>query len=153
VLAYLYLTEGFNDQAIATLNQVVALKPDDSLSARLLRQLDPSQDRQAPPAAPTPVDTNPPAGATLAGTWKAQPSADTAIALTVQPGGAFSWQVTQKGKSRQFSGSSTYGDGLLTLVQDQGPALVGQVSWKDAGHMTFRVAGDGPEDPGLGFAK
>lgn len=31
--------------------------------------------------------------------------------------------------------------------------MVGRVSWKDASHMTFRIAGDGPEDPGLSFAK
>ena len=33
------------------------------------------------------------------------------------------------------------------------PALVGRVSWTDASHMTFRVVGDGPDDPGLSFAK
>ena len=42
---------------------------------------------------------------------------------------------------------------MLTLAQDNGPALVGRVSWNDANHMTFRVAGDGPDDPGLRFAK
>ena len=31
--------------------------------------------------------------------------------------------------------------------------MVGRVSWKDAGHMTFRVVGDGPDDPGLSFSK
>ena len=61
--------------------------------------------------------------------------------------------MTRKGKTQQFTGSSTYGDGLLTLVQEKGPALVGRVSWKDAGHMTFRVVGDGPDDPGLSFSK
>ena len=25
--------------------------------------------------------------------------------------------------------------------------------WTDAGHMTFRVVGDGPDDPGLSFSK
>ena len=94
-----------------------------------------------------------PEGASIAGTWNANPAADTAIALTIQPAGGFTWQVTQKGKTQTFAGSSTYGDGLLTLVQDKGPALVGRVSWKDAGHMTFRVVGDGPDDPGLSFSK
>ena len=37
--------------------------------------------------------------------------------------------------------------------RSKGPALVGRVSWKDAGHMTFRVVGDGPDDPGLSFSK
>ena len=137
------------------LRRVVALKPSDTLSAKLLRQLDPSQDKPAtatspPPPRPTRLRR---AGASIAGTWKAQPAAGTAIALTVQPGGEFAWQVTQNGKTQQFTGTSTFGDGILTLAQEKGPALVGRVSWNDPTHMTFRVAGDGPDDPGLRFAK
>ena len=77
----------------------------------------------------------------------------TGITLTIQPAGGFTWQVTQKGKTQQFTGPSTYGEGILTLVQEKGPVLVGRVSWKDPGHMTFRVVGDGPDDPGLSFSK
>jgi tetratricopeptide (TPR) repeat protein len=155
VLAYHYLTEGHTEAAVDTLKQVVALKPSDTLSAKLLRQLDLSQDKPAPAAVPTPAptDTTPPQGASIAGTWSAQPADDTSIALTVQPGGEFTWQVTQKGQMQKFAGTSTYGDGILTLAQDKGPVLVGRVSWKDASHMTFRVVGDGPEDPGLNFSK
>ncbi len=168
VLGYHYLTEGHTEAAATVLKQVVALMPNDTLSAKLVRQLEPPQDQPAPtgtlaaPAptaapetapSPAPADTTPPEGASIAGTWNAQPAADTAIALSIQPAGGFTWQVTQKGKSRQFTGSSTFGDGLLTLVQEKGPALVGRVSWKDADHMTFRVVGDGPEDPGLSFSK
>jgi hypothetical protein len=61
--------------------------------------------------------------------------------------------VTHKGKTQQFTGPSTYGEGILTLVQEKGPVLVGRVSWKDASHMTFRAVGDGPDDPGLSFSK
>jgi tetratricopeptide (TPR) repeat protein len=152
VLAYQYLAQGHTEAAVEVLKQVVALKPSDTLSAKLLRQL-------APPATPTPAaasapaDTTLPPGAVIAGTWTAQPVAGTTVALTIQPGGAFQWQVDQKGQTRQFSGSSTFGDGILTLAQDKGPALVGRVSWTDASHMTFRVVGDGPDDPGLSFAK
>jgi tetratricopeptide (TPR) repeat protein len=157
VLSYHYLTEGFTDPAVTVLKQVVALMPSDTLSAKLLRQLDVPKDQDQPtPAdapAPAPADTTPPQGASIAGTWKAHPAADTEIGLMIQPGGQFTWQVTQKGKTQQFNGTSTYGEGLLTLAQDKGPVLVGRVSWKDADHMTFRVAGDGPENPGLSFAK
>jgi Tetratricopeptide repeat len=155
VLAYHYLTQGHTEAAVEMLKQVVALKPSDALSAKLLRQLDPSQDKPAPatPASPTPADTTPPQGASIVGTWRAQPAPDTAVALTIQPGGAFTWQVTQKGKTRQFSGASTYGDGMLTLAQDKGPALVGRVGWTDPIHMTFRIVGDGPDDPGLSFSR
>jgi hypothetical protein len=77
----------------------------------------------------------------------------TSIRLTIEPAGPFTWQVTQKGKSQSFGGSSTYDQGLLTLTQDKGPVLVGRVSWSDPNHMTFRIDGDGPEDSGLNFTK
>jgi hypothetical protein len=160
VLGYHYLTQGHTEAAVIVLKQVVALMPSDTLSAKLVRQLEPPKGQvasaeSAPSAAPAPVppDTTPPQGASIAGTWNAHPAADTAIALTVQSTGPFTWQVTQKGKTQQFSGTSTYGEGLLTLAQDKGPVLVGRVSWSDANHMTFRVAGDGPDDPGLSFSK
>ena len=152
MLTYHYLTQGYTDAAVNVLKQVVALKPGDTLSAKLLRQLDPSRDAAAA-AAPTPAETTPPQGASIAGTWTAQPAADTAIALTIQPGGDFIWQVTKKGQTQQLAGKSTFGGGLLTLAQDKGPALVGRVDWKDANHMNFRIVGDGPEDPGLSFSK
>jgi tetratricopeptide (TPR) repeat protein len=155
VLSYLYLTEGHTEAAVGILKQVVALNPGDTLSAKLLQQLDPAknQPEAATASTPAPADTTPPPGATIAGTWKARPAAGTAIALTVQPGGDFAWQVTQKGRKQQFTGASTYGDGILTLAQDKGPALVGRVSWTDANHMSYRVVGDGPDDPGLSFSK
>jgi tetratricopeptide (TPR) repeat protein len=156
VLAYHYLTEGFTQQAVGVLRQVVALKPGDTLSTKLLAQLDPSGDKATaatPPAAANPVDTTPPPGASIDGTWSAHPSADTAIMLTLQPGGMFTWQVTQKGKTQQFSGTSSFGNGILTLAGDKGPPMVGRVSWADANHMTFCIVGDGPDDPGLSFAK
>jgi hypothetical protein len=160
VLGYHYLTEGHTEAAAIVFNQVVALMPNDTLSAKLARQLDPSMDQvpasdttaSAAPATP-PTDTVLPAGASIAGTWHANPTADIAIALTIQPTDSFTWQVTQKGKAQQFAGSSTFVDGLMTMVQNKGPAMVGHVSWKDATHMTFRVVGDGPDDPGLSFSK
>jgi tetratricopeptide (TPR) repeat protein len=157
VLSYHYLTEGYTDSAVSVLKQVVALLPSDTLSAKLLRQLDQPKDQATTAAAPAPAtapaDTTPPQGASIAGTWKAHPGPDTDIGLTIQPGGQFTWQVTQKGKAQQFTGTSTYGEGLLTLAQDKGPVLVGRVSWTDADHMSFRVAGDGSDDPGLSFSR
>lgn len=157
VLAYHYLTQDHTDAAVAMLKQVVERKPKDTLSAKLLKQLSaPKETAEAADAAPPAAanaDTTPPEGASIAGTWTAQPAPDTTIVLTIQAGGPFTWQVTQKERKQQFTGSSTYGDGLLTLAQDKGPALVGRVSWKDATHMTFRIVGDGPDDPGLSFSK
>jgi hypothetical protein len=86
-----------------------------------------------------------PEGATISGTWTAEPNAETRIALTIQPGGAFRWQVTQKGQAREFSGTSNFGGGILTLVPDKTPPIIGRVSWTDPNHMTFRVVGDSPD--------
>ena len=152
VLAYHYLTEGFTDEAVKILKQVAVLKPNDTLTAKLLKQLD-AQRNAGATAAATAVDTTPPAGATIEGTWTAQPAEGTSIALSIKPGGAFDWEVTQQGRKQHFAGTSTFGNGILTLAQEKGPALVGRVSWKDPSHMTFRIVGDGPDDPGLSFAK
>ena len=161
VLAYHYLTEGFNDAAVKVFKQVAALKPNDTLTAKLLRQLDApkepaaTENATASAAATVPDDSDltPPQGATIDGTWTATPVAGTTIALSIKADGAFDWDVTQNGRKQHFAGTSTYGNGILTLAQEKGPAMVGRVSWKDASHMTFRVVGDGPDDPGLSFAK
>ena len=160
VLAYHYLVQGHTEAAVSVLKQVVALMPKDALSAKLLRQLEPppaqasatEANAEAEPPAP-PADATPPAGALIAGAWKATPTADTTVALSIQPDGGFTWQVDQKGKTQQFAGTLTFGEGILTMVQEKGPVMVGRVSWQDANHMTFRVVGDGPEDPGLSFSR
>jgi tetratricopeptide (TPR) repeat protein len=162
VLAYHYATEGFLDEAADMLKQVVALKPTDTLSAKLLEQIQAAKPKptgapaEAPPVTePVAANTNTaaPEGATISGTWIAEPNAETKVALAIQPGGAFHWQVTQKGQTREFSGTSNFGGGILTLVPDKTPPIVGRVTWTDANHMTFRVVGDSPNAPGLSFAK
>lgn len=157
VLAYHYLTEGHLDAAARTLKEVVALKPEDTTSANLLKQLESAGRNQpgAPPAPAPPTDsavTTPPPGATISGTWTANPTPDTSIALTIEAGGRFTWQVTQKGRTQQFAGVSTFGGGVLTLAQDNGPALVGRVSWTDPNHINVRMVGDSTS-PGLSFSK
>ncbi len=52
VLAYHYLTEGFNDAAVRMLKQVASLKPADALTAKLLKQL--SQPAETQALAPSP---------------------------------------------------------------------------------------------------
>ena len=165
VLAYQYMTEGYTGPAVTTLKQVVALKPGDTLSRQLLQSIEAVERNKlnavpgaAGGPAPLPVeaatiDTKVPDGATVAGTWTAQPNPETSIVLTIEPGGPFTWKVSNKGVAQQFSGTSTFGAGVLTLAQDKGPVLVGRVSWKDLTHMTFRVISGGPDDPGLNFSK
>ena len=143
---------------------MVALKPTDALSAKLVESLEAAERNKADagaPGAPTPppapdaaiIDAKVPEGATVAGTWSAKPNPDTTISLVIEPGGAFTWKVTLKDKTQQFSGTSTFGGGLLTLAQEKGPVLVGRVSWTDLTHMTFRLVGGASDEPGLSFSK
>jgi hypothetical protein len=43
----------------------------------------------------------------------------------------FTWSATVNGKTRSFSGQHTAGAGLLTLVSDNGPAIVGRITGAD----------------------
>ncbi len=87
------------------------------------------------------------------GAWNAQPDQDTAINLTFLDKGRFAWKVYQKGQNRVLEGRMTSGNGLLTLAQDHGPPMVGNVTWNDESHFQFKVPGGGADDPGLNFAK
>ena len=70
--------------------------------------------------------------------------------MTFVDKGHFTWKVTRQGKDQQFNGTSSYENGILTLVQEQNNnAMVGNVVWKDATHFTFKVLGGGTTDPGL----
>ena len=62
VLAYHYLTQGHIDAAANMLKQVVALKPNDTLSAKLLEQLQPARQNPAATAAQPPPPPAPEAG-------------------------------------------------------------------------------------------
>jgi tetratricopeptide (TPR) repeat protein len=167
VLAYHYLTEGNADAAVQQLKIVATLQPKDQLTTQLLQQLQQSQNpatvsnsaqaQTAPPVDTSILSATPaPSGfeGKLEGSWTAQPSADTAITVTFQDKGRFGWKVSRQGKEQQFAGTSTYENGLLTLVQDQNNnAMVGHVTWKDDTHFTFKVVGAGPSDPGLSFTR
>jgi hypothetical protein len=163
VLAYHYLTQGHLDVAVAQLKKVAALQPADKLAPQLLHQLT-QPNTGAPDAAaaagaappgqpqPQPAAASPAAQGNLVGNWSASPSQDNKITLTIGQDGTFTWKVNIKGQERQYAGTSTFGNGLLTLAPGQGPPMVGHVTWRDPDHFTFQVTG-GPDDPGLTFGR
>jgi tetratricopeptide (TPR) repeat protein len=168
VLAYQYMTQGHTDAALAQFKAVVALQPNDKLSAQLVQQLEaaqqpPSEGQTAqgpnpstPPSPDNVASANPSPSAKegkLEGTWTAQPAPDTTISLTFQDQGHFTWKVSHQGQDRQFNGNSSYVNGILTLAQDQNNAMVGSINWQDENHFQFKVLGGGPSDPGLSFTK
>jgi hypothetical protein len=81
VLAYHYLADGSLDAAAADLKQVVTLKPDDTISSRLLQQIEASRQGTAASALPAPP---PPGGGAAPGAVTPAPGG----AVAPAPGGA-----------------------------------------------------------------
>ncbi|MEO6808571.1 MAG: tetratricopeptide repeat protein [Isosphaeraceae bacterium] len=159
VLAYHYITQGHTDAAVAKLKEVLALSPEDTLSAQLVRQFSKPSTTPSTAAAPTapaaPTEPKAPVKeGQLSGDWAARPANDTTIRLNVADNGAFTWTVDSKGKAQKLTGKWSLADDLLTMAQaEQGGALVGHVTWQAEDRWTFRVMGGGPEDPGLSFSR
>jgi hypothetical protein len=155
VLAYHYLVQGHDANAIEQLKWAVKLQPSDTLSAQLIARLQPAAGNQPPPPEAAPVAA-PGVEGKLAGSWAAAPASGVKIALTVQDDGTFTWTATGPGKPpMNIAGKSTFADSTLTLADKGGQngALVGQVAWQDADHFTFRLVGAPANDPGLKFAR
>jgi hypothetical protein len=155
VLAYHYLVQGHDPNAIAQLKEVVKLQPGDTLSAQLIGRYQPAGGNPPPPAEAAPVAARAVEGK-LAGSWAAEPAPNVKIALTIRDDNTFTWTTTGPGKPpMNITGQSTFADGTLTLADKGGQngALAGQVTWKDADHLTFRLAGGPANDSGLKFAR
>jgi tetratricopeptide (TPR) repeat protein len=156
VLAYHYLTQGYNDVAVDQLKQVVALAPQDTLSAQLVKQFSsPGTEPSTPPATTAPTATATPAKpGNLPAKWIARPNNETNISLNVAADGTFTWTVDAKGKTQQLAGNWSLADDVLTLAQSgQGGALVGRVTWQADDKWGFRVIGTDAADPGLTFTR
>jgi len=160
VLGYLYLSQDAFDAAETALARAVEINPDDNLSASLLGRLAAVKAKSGEePEAKAEPETKPepaaPEGASIVGEWTAEPKAGGKVSLSIKDDGSFAWTAaTSDGRTQTLSGaSSTFDKGLLVLAPDEGPPLIGRVSWTDPSHMTFRVLGDGPDDPGLSFSK
>jgi tetratricopeptide (TPR) repeat protein len=155
VLGYLYLTMGWTDAAEAQLREVVRLVPNDWLSKQLLSEIEKKErgdDTTASAAAAT-ADGTTTGPADVSGRWTAKGARDGTITLELDPDGKFTWTYTAQGQSRSFRGTYTYGNGLLTLAPQDGPPIVGRVTWEGQNRFTFRLAGSGPGDPGLTFSR
>jgi tetratricopeptide (TPR) repeat protein len=156
VLAYHYLTQGHIDAAVAQLKEVVALAPQDKLSAQLVRQFSkPGTEPDTQPASPAPtVIAAQVKRGDLLGSWAAHPTNDTTIRLNLADDGTFTWTVDAKGKTQRLAGRWSLGDDMLTLAESgRGGALVGRVSRQADDRWGFRLLGSGSEDSGLSFTR
>ena len=155
VLAYQYLAQGHNENAVEQLRAASKLQPGDTLSPQLIAKLEPAGAAQAP-AADVATIASPAAEEKLAGTWTAIPGKDAKVALAITDDGKFNWDASGPGRQPStIAGASTFADGVLTLAAkgSQDGALAGKVAWQDADHFTFRLVGAPPSDPGLLFAR
>jgi tetratricopeptide (TPR) repeat protein len=150
VLAYHYICQGHPDAAVKPLQTVVALQPNDQLSAHLLSQLQPPS--SASESSGQSVDVG-----KLLGVWVAQAPQNASITLTLTADGAFSWAYAQAGKPpTTISGTFTLSNsGILTLAGNtpQGGPLAGTVTMSDASHLGFKAVGGPANDPGLQFTR
>ena len=182
VLSALYLTQGSTAAAATRLKEVVAIQPQDKLSAQLLAAItSDSQPAQVagqsepprtqgtpandtPPATPAPVQGGPaapeapplptgPVPANLLGTWTASPAPDVTISLNVSDDKSFTWKVVEKGQSREFKGDASFDKEVLALAPPEMPPMVAKVTFKDPAHFNFKAVGSPSDDPGLNFGK
>jgi tetratricopeptide (TPR) repeat protein len=148
VLAYHYISQGQGSAAIKPLEAVIALRPDDKVSAQILASLQ-------PPTAEAPAAQLDPAS--LTGQWVARGGPQGAsITLTLSGDGGFTWTLASPGKAPStISGGYTVANNVLTLAGKDAPGgpLAGQVTLTDDKHMTFKAVGGAANDPGLMFAK
>ena len=150
VLAYHYISEGHVKAAAGVLKDVVALQPDDTVSARLLDKLQPPG--VAASSAPGPsLDPG-----ILPGVWVAQAPPNATITLTVTDNARFNWAFAPQGKAPvTISGTYTLDGGVLTLASKDAPggSLAGQVASTDDHHLSFKAVGGPSSDPGLQFGR
>ncbi|WP_406696957.1 CDC27 family protein [Singulisphaera sp. Ch08] len=157
VLAYQYMVQDHIEQARQQFQQVAKLQPKDGLAAQFAKLLAPDSEGTAvaasEPAQPTETEPMPsPPPAALVGTWKAKPSADVSIELTVQADGQFAWDVNADGQADSIIGEADYLDGVLTLSQADAPPLVGKVLNLDANQFGFELLG-GPQAATIQFSR
>jgi tetratricopeptide (TPR) repeat protein len=163
VLAYHYLCEGHDDDALEQLKWVVKLQPSDTLSAQIIAQYQPAGDSRpasVPASALAPGDSD---GAStnvvgvLTGKWSAATPPGSKVTLSIDNDGKFRWIAADSaGKSvASIAGTSSYEDGIFTLTDESGKqgSLVGKVINRDDDGFTFRLTGAPPQDPGLKFKR
>jgi hypothetical protein len=159
VLAYHYLVQEHVEQARQQFELVVKLQPKDQLAAQFVKLL--TAPAEAPAAAEADsaraaeadqVRKPSPPPAALVGTWKAKPAPDLSIELTVREDGQFTWDVNTNGQTDSIVGDAEYADGVLTLTQDDAPALVGKVVNLGEKQFGFEVSG-GPQSATIQFSR
>ena len=168
LLAYHYMTAGFNEPAAKMLRKVVVLVPTDRLAADWLKKIDlpekvelpelakeptPQPALLPPPAEPTPI-TVPIDPAKIVGAWRASRVDGSMFALTMTKEKTFTWSFTPKDQSPQsFDGTYSVQGDVVTLERNGGGSLIAKVRTIDESHFQFKLIGAPDDDSGLDFAR
>jgi predicted Zn-dependent protease len=142
-------------QAPAQVNVASKAQPAEAVPATAPAQAEPAGGAPGQPAAVQPEQVSeppPPPPASLVGTWKAQPSGDLSITLSLQADGQFSWEVDTNGQKQTLTGQAGFKDGTLALLQEEGPPLVGKVTEEGGIKFVFSPP-SGQKAQGLRFTK
>jgi tetratricopeptide (TPR) repeat protein len=158
LVAYHYMTEGYNDAAATQLKKVVELEPRDTVAQQLLSMVTPAPAEGSPaevPASPglpgsTTSDID---KASLVGNWKAQGQNSAQFELALQQDGRFDWTYLADGKSTEVSGVYAVQGENLALEPDSGGTMLAQITAPADGSFHFVSVGSPANDPGLTFKK
>jgi hypothetical protein len=101
---------------------------------------------QVPAAPATPADS-------LTGTWKANPTKDVQIELTLRADKTFTWKFTAQGKSQSFSGKYQADAKSMVLTRADGEAMEGTLQLDGNAAFKFRMKDAEADDPGLSFSR
>jgi hypothetical protein len=99
------------------------------------------------PAAPTtPADS-------LTGTWKANPTKDVQIEVTLRADKTFTWKFTAQSKAQSFTGKYQADDKSLALTRADGESMEGTLQRDGNSAFKFRMKDAESDDPGLSFSR
>jgi tetratricopeptide (TPR) repeat protein len=170
LLAYHYLVQGHRNEAGEQFARVARLQPSDTVSTRLAKAFG-ALEAATPPTPGSPgaatrgsgeIETlpaeegapPPPPPAALQATWTAQPADGVTITLKLEESGVYSWKVSEAGRTQLIEGQAGYEDEVLVLSQEQGPPLVGRLTFsEDQKSFSFKPPGADENVEGLTFTK
>lgn len=153
VLAYHYLTTGYEEAAAAQLRRVVARNPEDDVARSMLLSLDPQADVPKPEVAPPPKPASPIEPSDVVGTWTAMRDRDEFV-VDLNEDGDFSWTYQPSGGANSIVSGvwAVDEDGVLALDMGEDDVMLAQLNLT-GGELDFYMLGDTRGAEPLTFTK
>lgn len=153
VLAYHYVTTGYDEAAASQLEKVVSLNPKDELSRNLLLSLDPEADVPKPEVVEPPKPEVRIQKAQLVGQWTAQRGGDQFV-MDLQENGDFTWTYKpSKGDESKVTGVwAVDEESVIALDMGDDNVMLAQLNLT-GGNLGFYMLGDTKGAEPLKFKK